>query len=290
MSTELFVKSRWRGPIFTSAGSDRSCGVAICFKENTVSDIQHVYSDSQGRLIVCKFTLHDITYTLINIYAPNIDTQRKQYFQELSKWCTKNCFVAGDFNVALTATDVSSNNVFKGDVSGTAIYDLIHTHGLIDTWRVAHPYTRGFSRRQKVLSTVKQSRIDLCLASADVVRYISDIKYTFNIWSDHAHLIFNLDKARTPRSGGSWCFNTSLLQDRFYRNKISTFLARVSADIPFVEDVSGWWECIKARIKFISITYSKVLRWKQRQEETALRDTLELHNRDMIPHYPQKIT
>lgn len=83
-SIELYVKTKWRGPIFTSAGSNRSCGVAICFRESTVSDICYIHSDIQGRLIICKFKIHDITYTLINTYAPNIATHRKQYFQKLN--------------------------------------------------------------------------------------------------------------------------------------------------------------------------------------------------------------
>lgn len=65
-------------------------------------------------------------------------------------------------------------------------------------------------------------------------------------------------------------------------------MARASADVPFVEDIFGWWECIKAKVKSISITHSKTVKWEQRQAETQLRHSLEqeLQKIDQDPQYP----
>uniref|UniRef100_A0A3Q3LII0 Endonuclease/exonuclease/phosphatase domain-containing protein n=1 Tax=Labrus bergylta TaxID=56723 RepID=A0A3Q3LII0_9LABR len=93
-----------------------------------------VYGDKEGRVIVIDCI-----------------KERKTFFIEISKWWEGNCVIIGDFNVAMTPTDVSKNNVFKGDVSRGALKDLIITKQCLDIWRLLHPWERAYSRRQSSL-------------------------------------------------------------------------------------------------------------------------------------------
>lgn len=85
--------------------------VAILFAENIVSDI------------IC-------------VHAPNKEAERKNLFKSLIKWCNANCVTTGDFNVYLSEKDVSSNNVYRRDISRSAIFDLMASRNMVDAWRI----------------------------------------------------------------------------------------------------------------------------------------------------------
>uniref|UniRef100_A0A3Q3EX67 Endonuclease/exonuclease/phosphatase domain-containing protein n=1 Tax=Labrus bergylta TaxID=56723 RepID=A0A3Q3EX67_9LABR len=141
-------------------------GVAVLIKTDRVTGVNLVYGDKEGRVIVIDCMYETKNLRIINIYAPNGEKERKTFFIEISKWWEGNCVIIGDFNVAMTPTDVSKNNVFKGDVSRGALKDLIITKQCLDIWRLLHPWERAYSRRQIVLNRLKQSRIDLSLVTS----------------------------------------------------------------------------------------------------------------------------
>lgn len=81
---------------------------------------------------------------------------------------------------------------------------------------------RCFSRK------MKQSRVDLCLASSGAVKEINNIRYNFNNWSDHAHLTWELGTSNRAKGGGTWCLNSSLLEDPVFTKKIQKMLYSVN--------------------------------------------------------------
>uniref|UniRef100_A0A8C9ZA53 Endonuclease/exonuclease/phosphatase domain-containing protein n=1 Tax=Sander lucioperca TaxID=283035 RepID=A0A8C9ZA53_SANLU len=127
--------------------------------------VQLVYKDDKGRVLIIDCEYNDCSLRILNIYAPNVDTERKIFFKSLHKWYSGNMLFFGDFNVAQTPNDLSMNNIFKGDVSRNELKELMRKNNLCDVWRTTYPKQRTFSRRQMVLQVLKQSRIDLCLVS-----------------------------------------------------------------------------------------------------------------------------
>uniref|UniRef100_A0A8C9ZPQ5 Endonuclease/exonuclease/phosphatase domain-containing protein n=1 Tax=Sander lucioperca TaxID=283035 RepID=A0A8C9ZPQ5_SANLU len=121
----------------------------------------NIADDKCGRLLVIECVYEETLIRLINIYASNIDTERKIFFKDLKKWCTDNTIILGDFNVIQTEFDISENNVFKGDVSRRELNLLLNEMNMCDVWRTANPKVRTYSRRQLVKQILKQSRIDL---------------------------------------------------------------------------------------------------------------------------------
>lgn len=280
-----FVKSVWKGPVFYSLGSVRACGVCILFKNNLVNSIQEIYRDSDGRVLVIDFCLDKIKYRIINIYAANKEGDRKVFFHSLGKWCNSRTMLVGDFNVTLMKTDVSCNNIYKNDVSRKALMDLMEERNLTEVWRLYNPGKRSFSRRQIVLSKLKQSRVDLCLASPGAVKEISNIKYMFNSWSDHAHLTWELGVSNRVKGGGTWCLNSSLLEDPVFTKKIRKLLNNVTDECSVNNNHIEVWDSVKVRIKKACINYSKEKKWKETLEEKSLRDLLskELFLLDLNP-------
>lgn len=264
----------WDGPIYSNFGSDKSCGVAILFKENTVANINEIYKDDQGRVLIIDFSTNSEEYRIINVYAANSEGDRKLFFISLKRWVCKNVMITGDFNVALTKCDVSINNTFKNDCSRTALRNLIDEHNLVEVWRVLNPAERAFSRRQVVMGVMRQSRVDLCLASSGAVKTMNNLRYVFNKWSDHAYLCWQLGYARGAKGGGTWCFNTSLLEDSSFREKIKKLLCNITEELDVEENHIERWDGIKKRVKRSCINYSKRKRWVEDTEERSLRDLL----------------
>uniref|UniRef100_A0A8C9ZTV3 CCHC-type domain-containing protein n=1 Tax=Sander lucioperca TaxID=283035 RepID=A0A8C9ZTV3_SANLU len=129
--------------------------------------------------------------------------------------------------------------------------------------------TREFSRRQVVKGVLKQSRIDLCLISHDLVKNIRSPTYTQNLWSDHSTFSCFLGEG-VKRYGGLWCFNASLVQDMVFVEKMKTFLTNVKHELFLINDINGWWDDLKQRIKKKCIYYCKDKRWRENLFEKQL--------------------
>ena len=77
------VKTKWRELLFVNNGSERSCGVAILIRRGGVENVKQVMSDNKGRVLVVEFEYQDFLFKLINVYAPNIESDRKDLFDLL---------------------------------------------------------------------------------------------------------------------------------------------------------------------------------------------------------------
>lgn len=198
----------------------------------------------------------------------------KKKFCGLQNWCTINCIIVGDFNVALTKIDVSRNNTLKSDTSRAALLDLITLQGLADIWRLMHPKTRDYSRQQLVMGILKQSRIDMCLVSQHMIKLVNHVKYNINVWSDHADLSFRIAVNRSSRGCGLWCLNASLCQDPLFLKNMTAFLKHAETELSAATNISKWWEALKLRIKRKCINFSKHKAWMERQTEAKLKKRL----------------
>lgn len=186
------IEKLWSGPCFFSSGSSASAGLAVFFREGLCKTINLIHSDIAGRLMVIDICTDALQQRLINIiYAPNSEKERKTFF-------------TGDFNTTLSKHDISVNNTYRAEISRNILPSIMKNNNLIDIWRTLNPRKRQFSRRQLVEGKLKQSRIDLCLVAAMLIRKISSIN-TRNSWSDHDFLNVHLNINKLQRNGGLWC-------------------------------------------------------------------------------------
>lgn len=88
-----YATKLWKGQIFASLGTPKSCGVAICVKKDIVTNINCAHRDDNGRILVLDFVFCKREYRLINIYASNKEGERKKMFKEIEKWCVKDCVI-----------------------------------------------------------------------------------------------------------------------------------------------------------------------------------------------------
>ena len=215
---EKDIKKLWEGEVYVQNGSQKSCGVATMIKKGAMANVKCVHKDKKGRFII-EGKYKEVNLRLINIYAPNNESERKEFFEEVARWCNEDTIIIGDFNVALTQIDVSKNNVFKNDASRRVLFKLCEEHNLTDVWRMWYKHKREYSRKQMVKGTMKQTRIDLCLAAPTCVAKENKIVYVENSWSDHMKIEMLLENRKELRNGGLWVYNASLNDDETFKKK-----------------------------------------------------------------------
>ena len=268
------IKTKWTDMMYANHGTDKSCGVAILIKNNTVENLKEIYKDKKGRVIIIEFKYKKIEYRIINIYAPNIEADRKAFFLDLGKWCVGNCIIVGDFNLKSTRLDMARGKEFKNDASRKVFLKTMQEKQLIDVWRNENPNRREYSRRQMVMGELKQSRIDLCIAHQTMVKFIKNMVYKFTSFSDHAILSIEVGTGIERRGGGVWCLNSTLLEEEGYRNKIVACIENGKKNMDMCRNKGLWWERLKQKIRTISIRYAKVRAFKEREKIKCLKDEL----------------
>lgn len=72
------IKREWEGDILMNFGSSHSRGTAILLKNQCGIINSHSSADSRIQLINIKNS--DEVITIVNIYAPNIASERKTFF------------------------------------------------------------------------------------------------------------------------------------------------------------------------------------------------------------------
>ena len=270
------VTQKWKGLFYVSNGHDRKGGVAILFHMTNIRDVTLIHKDKEVRMLVMDCIHNEHLIRIINVYAPNVEKDRNAFFKSLGHWCTYSTVVLGDFNVVQSRLDISYQNVFKGDVSRKELLRLQAERGLCDVWRNSFPNMRTFSSKQIVNGILKQSRIDLCLCSASICRDIVNPRYEHNVWSDHCTFSCELDTMQRKRGGGTWCLNSSLLEDKAFIECMTRFMKDANDEMCFSDDVLQWWSDFKVRLKKKCINFSINKKWREGLLEKKLREELKI--------------
>ena len=131
--------SSWHGKVIhTVTDSCHSRGVCIMFRENLELEILDSKSSDCGRLLLCNVKIKDEVYCLVNVYSPNVETDRKSFFVMINEWIhnyssnVSNIVLAGDFNCCLLNNDREPQNHLN-DTSRKIFNDLIKDLNLCDS-------------------------------------------------------------------------------------------------------------------------------------------------------------
>ena len=146
------------------------------------------------------------------------------FFQNLSallmsKFCTSNLIMAGDFNVVLQQIDKRfGNNVVQQ--SSRFLQSLLKEHALIDIWRNKHPHVKMFTwyrTNPRIFC-----RLDYFFISKDLVQNYKSSKITESIRTDHKMITLELTKKQIQQRGpGFYKFNNSLLENQEFVNRMA---------------------------------------------------------------------
>ena len=201
--------------------------------------------DSDGRVLSALVLLGPLSFNVVNIYAPNIVSERKTFFERLHDFFISNGsrIIAGDFNCINNVLDrVRSSNTLLPDKK--CLTAFLSDFSLVDVWRKLNP--RGVSFTWSNSDHSQASRIDRFLISRCLFKHVRSNKVLPCAFSDHDFVDFELSlDGFSNNRGGVWRLNTVLLADADFRREVSSVINRQKSRIADFESLGAWWDDLK---------------------------------------------
>ena len=212
-----------------------------------------------------------------NIYAPNIISEQKKFWLELStvlnnfEGINDSVLVAGgDFNVTLNpeldriGKDMNLQS-FQG--SRNELMSLLNQFDLCDIWRFHISQTKQYTWRRRDLAT--QSRLDYWFIPFNLQDYISSVDIIPSISTDHSAILLCLEIRNKKFGAGYWKFNSSLCFDKTFCASLRDSFKEWKEEANSFNAISSW-DFLKFKIRRFSQRYSKSKAQRERKERNRL--------------------
>jgi len=241
-------------------GDGRCKGVAIIVLNPTIN-IDSFQTDIEGRLLYVDLSVHNVKLRVVNVYAPNIEIERNEFFENLNTYLvtSRHVILVGDFNCVLnTRLDKIGGNMDRGLVGSKILSQLLTKFSLFDAYRYLYPNEKCVTWFRK-LGTDDNSYIGCRLDRFYITKLLqknvvncTNIPFTI---SDHDLILLELNMDDTLTFGNSyWKFNNSYLEDSEF---IETFKYYWQIMSRTDEVTLEYWENMKMLIKEFCIDYGK---------------------------------
>lgn len=73
------IQKEWEGNIVLNSGTQHSKGTAILIRKKLNSEILNIHKSEDGRIVLINVKIEGKILSLINIYAPNNQNERKMF-------------------------------------------------------------------------------------------------------------------------------------------------------------------------------------------------------------------
>ena len=260
-------QKEWGGKICFSHYSLRAMGTMIMC--NDKANILSQWSDTEGHLNLISVELNNTEYTCINVYVPNIDWERKLYFENLSSsvvtgYNMASVVMAGDFNTTLTINN-KKFGIESTQNSSKALGNLIEQPSLVEIWRHYYPNVKKFTWSRQCPKVM--CRLDMFLINKTFVPQYKDAGILESFRTDHKLIFLSLlnDQKVKPRGPGFYKLNSSLLSDDEYIHLITNLIIDKTAEYSDIGDKRVRWDLLKFDVQCKSIDFSKLKSRKRRE-------------------------
>ena len=278
-------KNSWNGlSYYGLTDSAYSRGVGILFNSKLNIVVHSVQYGNDGRQMLINVDIEGKPFTIVNIYAPNEEKSRINFFQSLVDWIKaeaydiNNVVLVGDLNCCLREEDRSSRTNVK-DKSRNALKLLLTKLNLNDMWHILNDNNRPhYTWSDKVTS----SRLDYVFNSQnsstipkaiDIITVITDA--IGKRITDHKALTFQFLINIPPRGPGYWKLNTKLLDDNDYCEQITKIITDTYNDPTMYKYSNSLkWDIMKTKIKEFSIKKGVEKARERRNELSQLENEL----------------
>lgn len=128
---ELYDR-KWNGKaIHAFSDSPFSRGVSVLFNKECIIDILNVHKSNDGRKLLVNAKIDETLLTIVNLYAPNKESDRIAFFNSLNTFISSHTpqdsklIIGGDFNCNLNK---------ENDKSCKKLSKLTNKLDLVDVW------------------------------------------------------------------------------------------------------------------------------------------------------------
>ena len=124
----------------SSAAAAATKQFGILFNKNFNFQIHKVFSDPNGRFLICDIVAESRRLTVANIYATNEDDPNffQVFFDHLSNFKREEIITGGDKRRGFARTQKNTLKVIR---------DFSENLGLTDIWRLFNPEARRYTSR-----------------------------------------------------------------------------------------------------------------------------------------------
>ena len=291
-SNKVKFKKGWRGDVIHSCtNSTHSRGVSILLSRKLNYTVIDSHSDNDGRIILVNLEMCNKGYTLVNIYAPNIVSERIAFFQKLREFINlhslnKNrLIVGGDFNCVLNTNDRTSGII---DKSSNVLTEILDNFDLVDVWKYLNPELVQFTYIDSS-PRMCNSRIDLLLLSKCLRSLCCSSKIDHAPVPDHKVVSVHLQAKVNDRGKGYWKINNNLLKSKEYEEGISELIQDVILEYGQHVSKSFLWDYLKIKIKEYSIAFSIKLAQNKKDKVKSLESLLDSLDKELTEKKDESI-
>lgn len=243
--------------ILWSFGQGRCNGVAILFINQNIR-YSNFYCGFDGRLIVSDFALHENKFRLINLYAPNNESDRNIFFDDLVPRLvtSKHLIITGDYNFVFnTELDKIGGNSERGTVGSKTFSNILKNFVLTDAFRYLFPKRKLVTWYRHFEHESIGCRLDRFYISSFLKENIVKCDILPCSISDHDFVYIKLNLNNALTFGESyWKLNNNILDDDNFISNFEYFWQIVSR----TNDITlEWWDEMKILIKDFCIDFSK---------------------------------
>lgn len=208
---EMQIKREWMGDVIFNHGTNTARGVAILIHSRLECIVNHIRRDNEGRILNVVLELDDQTLNIINIYAPQTDSDRRIFFSSLDGFISEELdnIIGGDFNCIADARDKFGGNPNARNFAATTLHGICTRLNISEIWRDRNKDKRYFTwtARHPTNGTHIRTRIDKFLISHSLNQFVMDASIKPFPHSDHDSVCLTLNFDRIKRGPGYWHFN-----------------------------------------------------------------------------------
>ena len=296
---ESFIRSMWGFEIYNCPGTSESRGVAILFNNNFEFKVNSVAKDDDGNFIALNICIEkNIELLLVNIYGPNRDTP--SFYMNLKQFIQGNehdfVVISGDFNLVQDAKlDYYNYKHINNPRSKQELHNLKQELSMCDPWRIQHEQLRKYTWSSN--NPAKRARLDFFLISEELMPLVNKTNIKEGYRSDHNLIELELKLSNFKKQSGFWKFNTLLLRDKEYVEKVKQLildLKREYAASPYERseitnipnneialsiDEQSFFELILLNIRGMTIPYSTYKKKEKNYKKNNLESQIEILNK-----------
>lgn len=168
--------------VFTASASTKKQGVLLAIKHLVAFQLHNIIKDKEGRYIILICDLYNVTYTLVNLYAPN--SGQLPFIRSLKKREDKIkkgfLLYCGDFNCVVNKImDCSSPH----QSAQCELQPFLNSAELYDPWRCINSTEKYFTYYS--VPHKSYSRIDLFVSDLSLLQMVSAHIHSITL-SDHS--------------------------------------------------------------------------------------------------------
>ena len=189
--------------------------------------------------------------------------------------------IGGDLNLALNVKLDRKGTICNNSKLAEWLNSWLDANGMLDAWRHMHPDSLGYTWH-RTHPTLAFSRLDYLIVNQEMEQFLNlvEIKSSFHLNHSIVVMIFNLEPGARVIGLGYWKFNTSLLRDRDYLEKINTLM-----DIELSQQgctAMQKWESIKLAVRGSTIQYAMRKKKSNENKLQVLERKLEKLDKELI--------